>query len=85
MTANPWPLAVLLHTISTPNKRQEPGWANPPTLVWAPDQEEHLRGAWQRDAIRTTDVRDVHAGPVTHARPAPPSRWPNEDSRTYSR
>ena len=32
MTADPWPLAILLHTISAPNKRQEPGWANPPTL-----------------------------------------------------
>ena len=28
--ADPWPLAVLLHTISAPSKRQEPGWANPP-------------------------------------------------------
>ena len=26
MTADPWPLAVLLHTISAPNRRQEPGW-----------------------------------------------------------
>ena len=69
-TSNPWPLAVLLHTVSAPNKRQEPGWANPPTLVWSPDQEEHLRAAWQGDAIRTTDVPDLHAGPVTHARPA---------------
>ena len=70
MTADPWPLAVLLHTISAPNKRQEPGWANPPALVWSPDQEEHLRAAWQGDAIRTTDVPDLHAGPITHARPA---------------
>ena len=69
VTANPWPLAVLLHTTSAPNKRQEPGWANPPTLVWSPDQEEHLRAAWQDDAIRTTDVPDLHAG-LTHARPA---------------
>ena len=37
MTADPWPLALLLHTISAPNKRQERGWANPPTLVWSPD------------------------------------------------
>ena len=42
MTADPWPLAVLLHTVSAPNKRQEPGWVNPPALVWSPDQEEHL-------------------------------------------
>ena len=30
MTADPWPLAVLLHTVSPPNKRQETGWAKPP-------------------------------------------------------
>ena len=68
MLADPWPLAVLLHTVSAPNKRQEPGWVNPPALVWSPDQEEHLRAAWQGDAIRATYVPDVHAGPLTHAR-----------------
>ena len=66
MTAAPWPLAVLLHIVSAPNKRQEPGWANPPALVWSPDQEEHLQG----DAIRATDVPDLHAGPIAHACPA---------------
>ena len=65
MTADPWPLAVLLHTVSAPNKRQEP-----PALVWSPDQEEHLRAAWQGDAIRAREVPDLHAGPITHARPA---------------
>ena len=70
MTADPWPLAVLLHTTSAPNKRQEPGWANPLPLVWSPDQEVHLRAAWQGDAIRATDVPDLHAGPITHLRPA---------------
>ena len=70
MSADPWPLAVLLHTVSAPNKRQEPGSVNPPALVWSPDQEEHLRAAWQGDAIRATDVPDLHAGPITHARPA---------------
>ena len=70
VTADPWPLAVLLHNVSAPNRRQEPGLANPPALVWSPDQEEHLRAAWQGDGIRTTDVRDLHAGPITHARPA---------------
>ena len=70
MSADPWPLAVLLHTVSAPNKRQEPGWVNPPALVWSPDQEEHLRAAWQGDAIRATDIPDLHAGPITHARPA---------------
>ena len=70
MTADPWPLAVLLQTISGPNKWQEPGMANPPTLVWSPDQEEHLRAAWQGDAIRSRDVPDLHAKPITHAHPA---------------
>ena len=70
MTADPWPLAVLLHTVSAPSKRQEPGWTNPPALVWGPDQEEHLRATWQGDAISATGVPDLHAGPITHARPA---------------
>ena len=70
MSADPWPLPDLLHTVSTPNKRQEPGWVNPPALVWSPDQEEHLRATWQGDAIRATDVPDLHAGPITHACPA---------------
>ena len=70
MTADPWPLASLLHTISTPNKWQEPGWANPPTLICSPDQKEHLRAAWQGDALRATDVPDLHAGPITHVCPA---------------
>ena len=34
----------------------------PPALVWSPDQEEHLRATWQGDAIRATDVPDLHAG-----------------------
>ena len=70
MSAAPWPLAVLLHTVGAPNKRQEPGWVNPAALVWSPDQEEHLRAAWQGDAIRATDVPELHTGPITHARPA---------------
>ena len=70
MAPDPWPLAVLLHTISAPSKRQEPGWASSPTLVCSPDQEEHLQAAWHGEAIRITDVPDVHAGPITHARPA---------------
>ena len=73
MTADPWPLAVLLHTVSAPNKRQELGWARPPALVWSPDQEEHLRATWQGDAIRATDVPDLHTGPITHA---PPGGYP---------
>ena len=44
--------------------------ANPPALVWSPDQEEHLRAAWQGDAIRAKDVPNLHAGPITHASPA---------------
>ena len=70
MAADPWPLAVLLHSISAPRQRQEPGWANTPTLVWSPDQEEHVRAAWHSDAIQTLDIPDLHAGPIAHARPA---------------
>ena len=70
MTADPCPLAVLLHTVSAPSKWQEPRWTDPPTLVWSPDQEEHLRAAWQGDAIRATDVPHLHEGPTTHARRA---------------
>ena len=33
MSADPGPLAVMLHTVSAPNKRQEPGLVNPPALV----------------------------------------------------
>ena len=68
MTADPWLLALLLHTVSAPNKGQEPGWANPHALVRSPDQEEHLQAAWRRGAIRATDVPDLHTGPITHAR-----------------
>ena len=68
MTADHWPLAVLLHTVSAPNNRQERGWANPPALVWSPDQEEHLLATWQGDAIRATDLPDSHRGPITHTR-----------------
>ena len=70
MSADPLPLAGLLHTVGVPNKRQKTGWVNPPALVWSPDQEEHLRAAWQRDTISATDVPNLHAGPITHARPA---------------
>ena len=37
-------------------------------MIWSPDQEEHLRAAWQGDAIRAADVPDLHAGPITYAR-----------------
>ena len=70
MSADPLPLGVLLHTVGAPNKRKEPGWVNPPALVCSSDQEEHLRAAWQGDAIRATNVPDLHAGPITHARSA---------------
>ena len=70
MTADPWPLAVLLHIVSAPSRRQEPGRVNPPALIRSPDQEGHLRAAWLGDAIRATDVPDLHAGPITHACPA---------------
>ena len=54
MAADPWPLAVLLDTISTRSRRQE----------------EHLWATWQGDSFRTGDVPDFHAGPITRACPA---------------
>ena len=66
LVAEPWPLAVLLHNIFALSKGQQLGWASPPTHVWSPDQKEHLRAAWHSDAIRTTDVPDLQAGPITH-------------------
>ena len=51
LVADPWPLAILLHTICTPSRQQEPGWASPPMLVWSPDQVEHLRVSWHGDAV----------------------------------
>ena len=72
MTADPRPLAVLLHTVSAPNKRQEPGWAHSSALVCSPDQEEHLqpRGG------------GGPSGPRMSWRL--PSQWLNGDSRTRS-
>ena len=61
---------MLLHTISNPSKRHEPGWADPATLVCSPDQEEHLRAASHGDAILTTDVPELHTGPISHAHSA---------------
>ena len=61
-TAEPWPLAPLRHTTSALNRRQEPGWGNPPTWIWNPDQEEYVRAAWHGNAIHTTDVPDLNAG-----------------------
>ena len=29
-----------------------------------------MRAAWEGDVVRTTDIPDLHAGPITHARPA---------------
>ena len=82
MTADPWPLAVLLHTISAPKKRLAPGTAQPPALVWSPDQEEHLRAAWQGDAIRATDVPDLTQDQSCTPARQLPSPWLNGDSRT---
>ena len=84
MSADPWLLAVLLHNVSTPNKRQERGWVNLPALVWSPDQEEHLRAAWQGDAIRATDVLEPSRGRSRTPARRLPWRWPNGDSRIRS-
>ena len=55
MSADPWPLAVLLHTVSAPNKRQEPGWVNPP----------HWCGAPTRRNIYGPRGRETPSGPRT--------------------
>ena len=60
MSADPWPLAVLLHTVSAPNKRQEPGWVSPPRT----GVEPRLGGA---STSRVAGRR--HQG---HGRPGPP-------------
>ena len=48
-TADPWPLAVLLHTVSAPNKRQEPGWPithAPPAATLAVTQRAEQNPQW---------------------------------------
>ena len=70
MTANPWPLAILIHTICAPRKRQEPGWTSAPTLIWILHREEYLRATWHSNTIWTTDLPHLHAGPTTQARRA---------------
>ena len=51
-----------------PTRGRNRDGSTPPALVWSPNQEEHLRAAWQGDTISATDVPDLHAGPITHAR-----------------
>ena len=80
----PWLLAVLLHTISAPNNRQEPRWAAPPR--WS--------GALTRRSIYGPHGKDTPSGPGTSRTSTrgqsrtpvrlPPSGWPNGDSRTHS-
>ena len=80
MTADPWPLEHLMHTISARSRQQEPRWANPSTWVSSPNQEEHLQAAWHGNAICATNVLPLHTGPIAHVRPAATlavaqSRW----------
>ena len=77
MTEGPWPLAILLHTISAPDKRQErsgptpPRWSGAPTRrsIYGPHGKETPSGPW---TFRTSTRGQSH----TPAR-QPPSRWPN--------
>ena len=39
MMVDTWPVPVLMYTICAPNKRPEPAWASPPTLICGPEQE----------------------------------------------
>ena len=66
------PLAASSPATDRQRRQQEAGTrvGQSPPLVWSPDQEEHLRAAWQGGAIRATDVPDLPAAPITHARPA---------------
>ena len=66
-----------------PTKGRRRSGPTTPQLVLSPDQEEHLRAAWQVDAIRTTDVLDLHAGPSPTPARHPPSQLRNGDSRTH--
>ena len=68
MTVDPWPLAVLLHTVSAPSKRQEPGWTNPPRTGLEP----RPGGASTRRMARRRHQghgRPRPPGGVNHARP----------------
>ena len=84
MTADPWPLAVLLHTVSAPTKRQESGWTNLPALVWSPDQEGHLRPHGEETPSGPRTSRTSTRGQLCTPAQRLPSRWLNGDSRTRS-
>ena len=70
MTAKPRPPADLMGTICAPDKRQKPGWTTPPSLVRSTHKGAHLRAESRSKAVRTTDVPEVHAGPITQTQPA---------------
>ena len=60
MTADLWPLEVLLHNVSAPNKRQE--WAGPTSPHWS--------GAPTRRSTYRPHGRETPSWPITHARQA---------------
>ena len=70
MTAKPRPEADLMSTICAAAKRHQPGWTTAPSLVSSPHQGAHLRATWGGEAVRTNDVPELHAGPITQAQPA---------------
>ena len=84
MTADPWPLAVLLHTISASAGGRNRGGPTP--LHWS--------GASTRKSIYGPHGRETPSGPRTSRistrgqsrTPArrPPLRWPSGESRTHS-
>ena len=53
-----------------PQQEAGTGVGQPPRTGVEPRPGGASTAAWQGDAIRATDVPDLHAGPITHARPA---------------
>ena len=70
MTADPSPLAVLLHTVGAPNKRQEPGLVNPPALVWSATRRS-IYGPHRRE--RPSGPRTSRTS--TRGQSRRPTRW----------
>ena len=72
MTADPWPLAVLLHTVSAPGKRQEAGWTTPPHWCAAPTRRSiygpHGKETPSGPQTSRTSMRDQSRTPAWQPR-----------------
>ena len=84
VTADPWQLAVLLHTISAPTNGRSRGGPTPPNWSGAPTRRS-IYGAHGKETPSgpRTFWTSTQSPSRTPAR-QPPSRWPNKDSRTHS-